>query len=673
MTTRSKGRRSGKPKRGPVPVVAPPIEPLIELPPTVPPPARTLFERWRTAAWWLFSVLVFVFYLWTATSSNKPFALRDTSREFQNLLTDALRQGHTYLDVKPAPQLLALRDPYDPAANEPWRLHDASLYRGRYYLYFGIAPALTLYVPWRAMTGKRLSDDVAVTLFCMGGYVFSCLLLFLLLRATRTQVPWFLQAAAVVALGLGQAAPMVLRRPRVYEVAVSAGYCFLFGGLYFLARRVTRPDSWRWWPALAAACFGLAAGSRPHCAIAGGLVAAVYGVYLARRRGLRGRVWTAEFARFAGPLAAAWLSIGWYNYIRFGNPLEFGVRYQVGLLNFGNGTGRPLGLFLRQVFASLYYFLICLPTFKARFPFLEMRGGAEPFGNPELYPKDYFHEPVAGILVLAPLCAAALTVGVLLWRRRRLFPSGVRTMLVGLLACGCAMFASVVSMPGVSSRYELDFLPSLLVAGVFVCVFLSARLPWRRMRIAAAITVAGCVWGAAANIGASVNSYGYPLERPYGAEFRAMATRLGAGQDALMQDVESLHLDATITFPDGRPDTKETILALGIYERWNLLLVQYVKGGYAMLAYVQCNISDAWAPWVPLLPGRPQRLTVDYRAAEKRIVARLDGKTVLDFPAKFYPTARDQVTVGKMLAGRFGLRDFSGRIEVKELQVTMRK
>jgi len=76
------------------------------------------------------SCLIFLFYLWTATSSNRPFHPRDTSQEFYNQLTDSLMQGHTYLAAKPSPQLLALPDPYDPAANERFRLHDASLYQG---------------------------------------------------------------------------------------------------------------------------------------------------------------------------------------------------------------------------------------------------------------------------------------------------------------------------------------------------------------------------------------------------------------------------------------------------------------------------------------------------------------------------------------------------------------
>jgi len=111
------------------------------------PPRKPLKERLRKPAWCAFSCLIFLFYLWTATSSNRPFHLRDTSREFYNQFTDSFVQGHVYLPTKPSPQLLALPNPYDPAANERFRLHDASLYQGRYYMYFGAAPALTLYLP----------------------------------------------------------------------------------------------------------------------------------------------------------------------------------------------------------------------------------------------------------------------------------------------------------------------------------------------------------------------------------------------------------------------------------------------------------------------------------------------------------------------------------------------
>jgi hypothetical protein len=627
------------------------------------PPKKLLIERLRKPGWYVLSCLIFLFYLWTATSSNRPFHPRDTSQEFYNQLTDSLMQGHTYLAAKPSPQLLALPDPYDPAANERFRLHDASLYQGRYYMYFGVAPAVTLYLPWRVLTGKRLSDDMAVTLFSMGGYVFSYLLLFLLLEASRMRVPWFLELAAVLALGLGQIAPVVLRRPRVYEVALSAAYCFLLGGLYFLALRVVRPNARRWLPALAAVFLGLATASRPPCAIVAVLVAILYGAYLIRVRGLSRRPWLVEFAHFALPLAVAGVLIGWYNYLRFDNPLEFGFRYQVGVLNLMNG-GITLAARLRCIFASLYYALVCPPNFMPRFPFFELSGAAQPFGNPDLFPKDYFQEPVGGAWLISPLCLAGFALPFLLWKRER-FHAEVRAILAGLVVCGFVMFAAVCSIRGASGRYGLDFVPVLLIAGLFVCLWLSKHLPSRWMRGAAvALTIAGCVWASAVNMAVSVNSYGYPLERPYSPLFRSIATFFGAGPDAFMQNVETLHLDATVVFPRAKPEVRETLLASGIYERWDLLFVEYVPGGNAMFVYVQSGVSCTYSGYIPISPGTPHRLRVDYSAAAKRVVVRLDGRAVLDLPTTFFPTSRDRITLGRIRVGRFGQRDFSGRMDV---------
>src|ERR1035437_2937243 len=155
------------------------------------------------------------------------------------------------------------------------------------------------------------------------------------------------------------------------------------------------------------------------------------------------------------------------------------------------------------------------------------------------------------------------------------------------------MFAAVCFIRGASGRYGLDFVPVLLIVGLFLCLWLSAHLPSRWMRGAAvALTLTGSVWASAVNMAVSVNSYGYPLERPYSTLFRSIATRFGAGQDAIMQDLETLHLDATVIFPRvAKPEVRETLLATGIYERWDLLFVEYVPGDIVMFVYVKPGVS----------------------------------------------------------------------------------
>ena len=121
--------------------------------------------------------------------------------EHYALLTDAFLAGRTSLLVRPDPELLALSNPYDPVANVNYRLHDASLYGGKYYLYFGPAPAIVLFVPYKVLTGSHLPARAAVALFCIGGFACSCALFFLLVKREKWVCPFWLAATAVLSIG----------------------------------------------------------------------------------------------------------------------------------------------------------------------------------------------------------------------------------------------------------------------------------------------------------------------------------------------------------------------------------------------------------------------------------------------------------------------------------------
>ena len=187
--------------------------------------------------------------------------------EYYQLLTDAFLAGQTSLLVQPPAQLLALPDPYDPAANAFLRLHDASLYHGKYYLYFGPTPALVLFLPYKVLTGSHLPSRIAVGLFCAGGFACSCALFFLLAKREKWDCPRWFASAAVLSLGTAPGIVFLLYAPSFYEVAISAGYCFVMAGFLFIASSLEQ-DSPRTASLLAAGlCFGLAVGCRPNFAL----------------------------------------------------------------------------------------------------------------------------------------------------------------------------------------------------------------------------------------------------------------------------------------------------------------------------------------------------------------------------------------------------------------------
>ena len=120
------------------------------------------------------ALLIIGFYVWTATSNFKSFRfVIDSVYNYTDVLYielgDALLEGRLSLIAEPSQALLSLPDPYDPLQNEGLRLHDASLYKGRYYLYFGPAPAVMAFILWKLLIGEASCRIILLRFFLLWG------------------------------------------------------------------------------------------------------------------------------------------------------------------------------------------------------------------------------------------------------------------------------------------------------------------------------------------------------------------------------------------------------------------------------------------------------------------------------------------------------------------------
>ena len=174
-------------------------------PPSVPPAAAA--RRWRE---WFGLTAIFLgitwFYAYVSVQEFADYRFMADSGDYYHQLVDGFMDGQTGMRQEPPATLMALANPYDPvqrAAAGNVGLHDASYYRGHYYLYFGAAPALVLFLPFRLLTGVHFSQHLAVVLFCASGFAAGLALLLDLRRryfpTGHTRWVW----AAALLLGLG--------------------------------------------------------------------------------------------------------------------------------------------------------------------------------------------------------------------------------------------------------------------------------------------------------------------------------------------------------------------------------------------------------------------------------------------------------------------------------------
>jgi hypothetical protein len=576
-------------------------------------------------------------------------------------LTEGFLSGHLYLNVDPAREMLALRNPLDPIANSPYRLHDASLYRGHYYVYFGPVPVVTLYLPWRVIAGASVPNNLAVIVYLLAGWMFSSLLLLLLLRASGVLAGAFLTAAMVLALGLCQTSPILLRRADVYEAAVAASFCFFMAGLYFLARHLTAAEPARLHALLAGLFLGLTPGCRPNYALGATIVVGGALLYLWRVPGRDPRSFLREAAWFAVPFALCGILLAGYNYARFGNALETGQSYQL----VGNVADRglpadPSGL------PGLYKFMVETPLCSRHFPFLELASKGK-FGAIELPRGVEYSEPIAGILVISPLCLAGLLLPVFGYRFRALVPSAVRAMV--MLIYGSAVIC-LLSMPAVvhrvAQRYEMDFVPELLVISLFVLIWLASRItPGWSGRAVACATIGGIAFSAAVQGFLSINGYRNGLMWVNPPAFQQLATLFGDDQKSVRHLVSGLALEGQIDFKPQPPGTREALLTSGIYGRGNAIFFEHLGKDRIRCGYLSSGNPLTFGPEFSVLAGRRYPVAIAYmQAAQKLKLLVADELWEID-GAVLWPAAASEITLARNETGEVpNVRVFSGGLNV---------
>jgi Flp pilus assembly protein TadD len=403
-------------------------------------------DAWKSLA--VASAVVIGVYAYTARSGFLASTSLNAAEMYYNLLVQGFRVGQLSLKKDVPPGLAQLADPYNRTANRHYGVLDLSYYKGKFYLCFGVTPVVVLFWPYLALTGHYLSQKNAAVIFCAIGFLASAGLLRALWRRYFPEVSIVVVAACVLALGLATGVPVILSRCDVYEVAISCGYALTMLALGAVWCALHEPErGWRWLAA-ASLAYGLAVGARPSLLFgAAMLLVPVVQAWCERRR-----IWALLLAA-TGPITLIGLGLMLYNALRFDNPLEFGLRYQL--------SGQRQ---VAQRFFSLDYL-----WFNFRVYFLEpARWGAHfPFVHkiamPQPPPGHGGEESPFGVLTNIPLVWLALAVPLAWQNRSEQAGSTLRWFMIAaaVLLGICTLTLGVFC--GANFRYEVEFLPTLVL------------------------------------------------------------------------------------------------------------------------------------------------------------------------------------------------------------------
>lgn len=391
------------------------------------------------------ALLALVAMVWLAAGMgtwDESFPLKEQKDDYYNLLVDGFQEGHLYMK---APMHSDRLSPDAEVRKRAPYLLDASQYNGRYYLYFGVVPALLLFWPYAALTGHDCPPNLAVLLAAAAAFLFW---LRLYTEARTRYFPatrgWF-DVTAVGLLAFATGLPVLLVSGGMYEVALAWGGAWTALMAWCLFRALHAPRGVAGWLALASFAFGLGVGSRPTIFLLGPLLPVA--ACLAARVGKR------DWLRLAGaiviPAGLIGLGLMLYNQARFDSPFEFGLSHQINAI-----AGTKLQS-LSFVPANAGWYYLKPPTFSVFFPYFFPQSGYP-------VPDGYYvgSEPTHGQFILLVL-AVASALG-LLWRQPAVprllrWFGGLLLVAFGLMLLVNATFAYR------SNRYLVDFQPALVL------------------------------------------------------------------------------------------------------------------------------------------------------------------------------------------------------------------
>ena len=342
---------------------------------------RSLFQ---TSLIVLSTLLLMAFYvgIWYIFEARRIYVgdVGGAPYEVYDILAKSLLHGRLSLDYPVNPQLSALKNPYNYAAWHAIWEHpgksgitvywDCAFYHGKYYCYFGVIPALLLFVPFALISGGRsLPTADAALIFSLLSLISLTLLVFKVAKDHLKEcspgscllVTW------ICAIGCGLFFEVF--QADTYAIPITCSFFFTFFGLWCWEmskrRKKGLPHINSWWAFFGSLFMASNLGSRPQFEIASILAIAIFwrSVFKDRslfsKRSILPSIFICLPYCFVFPLLLA------YNHARFGSPFTFGNTYQLTVYDVKKEKWPKMG-----TLSVLYYYLFEPASLQAAFPFV---------------------------------------------------------------------------------------------------------------------------------------------------------------------------------------------------------------------------------------------------------------------------------------------------------------
>lgn len=378
---------------------------------------------------------------------------------------DSLKEGKLYLLKEPSEEFLELENPYDANARDGLSrvkdyLWDTAYYNGHFYIYFGILPALLLFLPFNLLTGTYLKISI-------GNYLFSVLILILLkeillkvINRYFKEIPFKNVIYALITLCGGSLVLYANGMSRFYEIVIIAGIYFVLQGLYFILCSMEKEKNRHINIFLGSMCLALSVACRPTDLLASILILPyLIKLFIDYVKNIKENKF--NLFKLIISVAIPYITVGsllmWYNYARFENVFDFGNKYQLTITNM-----MELGSRIYSVPIGLLCNLFTVPKIIPQFPFIAHSNDLGSF-----YGYYYIENMLGGVFMLAPICFACFQV---VKFNKKTENKELKILVNMLIGVGLLIAIISTAMAGSNQRYLIDYAWMLIFAGILIFI-----------------------------------------------------------------------------------------------------------------------------------------------------------------------------------------------------------
>ena len=299
-------------------------------------------------------------------------------RDQYEMITNAFLEGQVSFLYEPSQSLLDLDNPYDPVlrrqekASTRW---DHALYHDKYYMYFGVAPVITTFLPYHVIFGENLTTFHATQLY-VGLYVIGVFLLFNLIRKKffkKINYSMYLIMSMVLAMISTWVATST---PALYCTALTAALMFSIYAIYFYMKSVFDNtlsfNKKIIYATIASICGALIFASRPNIGIILILAIPLFITFIKENKITKKNIYKIIIIFIPYIIIGGLLM--YYNYIRFDSVFEFGQTYQLTSVDQHQYSNIINNISINKIFEFINYNFFKYDDISDQFPFVLASG-----------------------------------------------------------------------------------------------------------------------------------------------------------------------------------------------------------------------------------------------------------------------------------------------------------